>query len=77
MITQVITKIASGKAAGPPCIDPEVRKPGSEAGAIEVCDHIEDIISGGSIPTDWQEIYIINLYKGKWEALNKNSTTGG
>ena len=55
MITKVITKIASGKAAGPPWIAPEVRKPDSEAGAIEVREHIEDIISGGSIPTDWQE----------------------
>ena len=54
-----------------------VWKPDSEAGAIEVRDHIEDIISGGSIPTDWQESYIINQYEGKWEALNKNSTTGG
>ena len=48
-------------------IAPEVRKPDSEAVAIEVHDHIEDIISGGSIPTDWQEGYIINLYKGKRE----------
>ena len=77
MITKVIIKIASGKAAGPPGIAPEVRKPDSEAGAIEVRDHIEGIISGRSIPTDWQESYIINLYTAKWKALNKNSTTGG
>ena len=39
-------------------------------------DHIADIISGGCIPADWQESYIINLYTGKYEALNKNSTKG-
>ena len=77
MITKVIIKIASGKAAGPPWIAPEVRKPDSEAGAIEVPDHNEDITSDGSIPNDRQESYIINMYKGKWEALNKNSTIGG
>ena len=70
MITKVITKVASSKAAGPPSIAPEVRKPDSEVGAIEVRHHIEDIILGGgrgSIPTDWKESYIINLYKGKCE----------
>ena len=69
--------MASGKAAGPSGIVPEVLKPDSEAGAVEVCDHIKDIISEGCIPTDWQESYIFNLYTGKWEALNREKNTGG
>ena len=36
-------------------IAPEVLEPDSEAGAVEVRDHIKDIISEGCIPTDWQE----------------------
>ena len=45
-------------------------KPVGEAGAVEVCDFIEDIISEGCNPTDWQESFIANLYKGKGHALN-------
>ena len=68
--------MASGKAAGLSGIVPEVMKPVSEAGNIEVRDHIEDIFSDGCIPTDWQASYIFNLYKGKWEALHRETTTG-
>ena len=30
----------------------------------------------GCISTDWQESYIINLYKGKGDALNKGNYRG-
>ena len=47
MITKAISKMASGKAAGQPCIVAEMLKPAGEAGAVEVRDLIEDIISEG------------------------------
>ena len=73
MITKAISKMASGKAAGPSGIVAEMLKPVGEAGAMEVRDLIEDIISEGCIPTDWQESFIINLYKGKGDALNRGN----
>ena len=48
MITKAISKMASGKAAGPSGIVAEMLKPVGEAGAI-----IEDIISEACIPTGW------------------------
>ena len=39
--------------------------PVGEAGAVEMCELIEDIVSEESIPTDWQESFIVNLHKGK------------
>ena len=60
--------MASGKAAGPPGIVAEMLKPVGEAGMVEVRDLIEDIVSEGCISTDWQESYIVNLYKGKGDA---------
>ena len=45
MITKAISKMASGIVA-------EMLKPVGEAGAVEVRDLIEDIISEGCIPTD-------------------------
>ena len=73
MITKAISKMASGKAAGPSGIVAEMLKPVGESGAVEVCHLIEDIISEGRIPTDWQESYIVNLYKGKGDALNRGN----
>ena len=76
MITKAISKMASGKAAGPSGIVAEVLKPVGESGAEEVRDLIEDIISEGCIPTDWQESFIVNLYKGKGDALNRGNYRG-
>ena len=53
MITKAITKMASGKAAGPSGIVAEMLKRVGEAGAEEVCDLVENIISEGCSPTDW------------------------
>ena len=39
-------------------------------------DLVENIISEGCIPTDWQESFIINLYKGKGDALNRGNYRG-
>ena len=76
MITKAISKMASGKAAGPSGIVAEMLKPVGESGAIEVHHLIEDIISEGHIPTDWQESYIVNLNKGKGDALNRGNYRG-
>ena len=76
MITKAISKMASGKAAGPSGIVAEMLKPVGEAGAVEVRDLIEDIISEGCIPTDWQESFIVNLYKGKGDPLNRGNYRG-
>ena len=76
MITKAISKMASGKAAGPSGIVAEMLKPVGESGAIEVHHLNEDIISEGRIPTDWQESYIVNLYKGKGDALNRGNYRG-
>ena len=47
-----------------------------EAGAEEVRDLVENIISEGCIPADWQESFIVNLYKGKGDALNRGNYRG-
>ena len=68
--------MASGNTAGPSGIVPEMLKPVSEAGAVDVHDHIEDIPSDRCIPTDRQKSYIVNRYKGKRDALNKEQLQG-
>ena len=39
-------------------------------------DLVENIISEGCIPNDWQESFIVNLYKGKGDALNRGNYRG-
>ena len=63
-------------AAGPSGIVAEMLKQVGEAGAEEVRDLVENIISEGCIPTDWQESFIVNLYKGKGEVLNRGNYRG-
>ena len=48
-------------------------KPFGEAGTLEVWDLIEDIISEGCIPTNWQGSFSTNLYKDKGGALNRGN----
>ena len=76
MITKAISKMASGKAARPSINVAEMLKPVGEAGTVEVRDLIEDIILEGCIPTNWQESFIVNLYKGKGDALNRGNYRG-
>ena len=68
--------MASGKAAGPSGIVAEMLKPVGEAVAEEVRDLVENIISEGCIPTDWQESFIVNMYKGNGDALNRGNYRG-
>ena len=76
MITNAISKMASGKAAGPSGIVAGMLKPIWEADAVEMHDLIEKINAEGCIPSDWQESFILNLNKGKGVALNRGNYRG-
>ena len=68
--------MTSGKAAGPSGIVAEMLKSVGEDGTVKMCDLIENIISERCIPTDWQESFIVNLYKGRGGALNRGNNRG-
>ena len=51
-------------------------KPVGEACAAEVHDLIEDIKPEGCIPTKWVESFVVNLCKGKGDALNRGNYRG-
>lgn len=76
MITEAIGRMGLGKAAGPSGIIAEMLRPAGEAGASLVRDLIEAIICEGRIPTDWEESYIVSLFKGKGDALNRGNYRG-
>ena len=65
-----------GKAAGPSGIIAEMIKPTGDVGVSLIRELIEAIIYEGKIPTDWQESYIVSLYKGKGDALDRGNYRG-
>ena len=45
-------------------------------GASMICDLAAAIIRDGKVPSDWQQSFIVYLYKGKGEALERGNYRG-
>ena len=69
LIRKVLGKIKCVKAACTSGIIAEMLKATGEVGK----ELIEVVFCNGVIPTDWQESFILNLYKGKGDALEREN----
>ena len=76
MVNNAITKVEPGKASGRSGIDAEMLKSSGTSGTNLIADLINAIIKYGEVPSDWESSYIINLYKGKGDALEKGNHRG-
>lgn len=76
MVTTVIRKMKTGKAAGPSGVVAKTLKAAGESGINLVTVLVNAIISSGKIPGEWDESYIINFYKDKGEALERGNYRG-
>lgn len=76
MIRKAIKKMKCGKAAGPSGIVAEMLKASGEEGVDMLRQLTEAIICGDAVPKDWEESFIVNLYKGKGEALIRGNYRG-
>ena len=65
-----------GKAAGPSRVVSEMIKASGGAGIELIRDLINAIIAQNCIPSAWQYSYIVNLYKGKGDALVRGNYRG-
>ena len=65
-----------GKAAGPMGIIAKMLRAAGEVGIELLTELIEVVFCNGVIPTDWQESFILNLYKGKGDALERGNYRG-
>ena len=45
-------------------------------GASMIRDLAAAIIRDGKVPSDWEQSFIVCLYKGKWEALERGNYCG-
>ena len=69
MVAKPIIKMKNGKGAGLSGIVTEVLKASRDNGVRLVADLANDMIRNGTIPSDWENSFIINIYKGKGDAL--------
>ena len=76
MVKKAISKMKSGKAAGPSGIVVEMIKAAGDTGATMIRDLATAIIRDGKVPTDWEESFIVCLYKGKGDALERGNYRG-
>ena len=63
----------SGKAAVPSGIVMEMIKAAGDTGATMIRDLTTAIICDGKVPTDWEQNFIVCLYKGKGDALDRGN----
>ena len=76
IIRKALRKMKCGKAAGPSGIIAEMLKAAGEVGIELLTELTEVVFCNGVIPTDWQESFILNLYKGKGDALERGNYHG-
>ena len=75
-ILSALGKMKSGKAAGPSGITAEMLLAAGPDGVELIRQLAVRIFSGDPIPKDWEESYILNLYKGKGDALDRGNYRG-
>ena len=76
LVRRALSKMKCGKAAGPSGIIAEMLKATGDEGIERMRQIADAVITEGVIPKDWEESYIINLYKGKGEALERGNYRG-
>ena len=76
MVSSAVSKMKCGKAAGPSGIIAEMLKAAGDPCLQLIADLTNAVIYENRIPTDWEESFIISLYKGKGEALERGNYRG-
>ena len=76
IMKKAILKMKSGKAAGPSVIVVEMIKAAGGTGATMIRELATAIIHDCKVPTDCEQSFIVCLYKGKGDALDRGNYRG-
>ena len=76
MVASAISCMKIGIAVGPSGIAIEMIKASGSVGAQMIADLANSIIKAGQIPKQWEESFIINVYKGKGDAMERGNYRG-
>ena len=66
----------AGKAPGPSGIVVEMIRAAGDMGSSMIRDLAAAIIRDGKVPSDWEQSFIVCLYKGKGDALERCNYCG-
>ena len=76
MVKKATSKMKSSKAAGHLDIVVEMIKAAGDTGTTMIHALATAIIHDGKVPTDWEQSFIVCLYKGKCDALDRSTYWG-
>ena len=76
MVKKAISQMKAGKPPGPSGIVVEMIGAAGDMGASMICDLAAAIIYDGKVPSDWELSFIVCLYKGKPDALERGNYGG-
>ena len=71
MVMKAFSKMKLCKAAGLSGIVVEMIKAAGDTGATMIRNLATGLIHDGKVPTDWEKSFIVCLYKGKGDALDR------
>ena len=74
MVKKAISQMKAGKAPGPSCIVVEMIRAAGDMGTSMIRDLA--IIRDGKVPSDWEQSFIVCLYKGKGDTLERGNYRG-
>ena len=75
-VRNAVAKMKCNKAPGPTGVGAELLKCAGESGIDWLTDLCNAIVKEGEMPNDWNKSYMINVYKGKGDALECGSYRG-
>jgi hypothetical protein len=75
-VKAAVKKMKNNKASGPTGVVADMVKAGGDAGAKWVTDVCNQVVKEGKIPEDWSRSWMMNVYKGKGDALECGSYRG-
>ena len=76
MVKKAISQMKAGKAPGPSGIVVEMIRAVGDMGASMIRDLAAAIIRDGKVPSDREQSFIVCLYKGKGDALERGNYRG-
>ena len=71
MVKKAISQMKAGKALGPSGIVMEMIRATGDTGASMIGDLAAAIIHDGMVPSDWEQSFIVCLYKSKGDATGQ------
>ena len=76
MVKKAMSQMKAGKALGPSGIVVEMIRAAGDMGASMIRDLAAAIIHDGKVPSDWEQSFIVCLYKGKGDAMERGNYRG-